>query len=328
MYSKNRRLALVLAAGAALAMPVASALAQAYPARPVRLIVPYPAGGGTDFFARTVGQKLGEGLGQTVIVENKPGAATIIGAEAAAKSTPDGYTAFVADSTTVAVNPSLYKRLPYDVDKHFMPVTLTARFAMLLVVNPTTSKANNVKEFIEEARKANGQMSYASVGAGTTHHLTMELFQERVGIKLNHVPYKGGAPAIQDVAGGQVPAMFVDLASGTPMIKAGKLKVLGVASPKRIAALPNVPTLAEQGVPNFEAWAWQGMVVPMGTPKEVVARLNSEYAKAAADPGVRSKLMDAGIEPVTSTPEQMTAYVKSETAKWAQVIKQADIKVD
>jgi tripartite-type tricarboxylate transporter receptor subunit TctC len=328
MYSKNRRLALVLAAGTALAMPVASALAQAYPTKPVRLIVPYPAGGGTDFFARTVGQKLGEGLGQTVIVENKPGAATIIGAEAAAKSTADGYTAFVADSTTVAVNPSLYKRLPYDVDKHFMPVTLTARFAMLLVVNPTTSKANNVKEFIEEARKANGQMSYASVGAGTTHHLTMELFQERVGIKLNHVPYKGGAPAIQDVAGGQVPAMFVDLASGTPMIKAGKLKVLGVASLKRIAALPNVPTLAEQGVPNFEAWAWQGMVVPTGTPKDVVARLNSEYAKAAADPGVRSKLMDAGIETVTSTPEQMTAYVKSETAKWAQVIKQADIKVD
>jgi tripartite-type tricarboxylate transporter receptor subunit TctC len=328
MHSNNRRLALILAAGAALALPAASALAQAYPAKPVRLIVPYPAGGGTDFFARTVGQKLGEGLGQTVIVDNRPGAATIIGAEAAAKSAADGYTALVADSTTVAVNPGLYKRLPYDPEKHFAPVTLTARFAMLLVVNPNASKANSVKEFIEEARKANGQMSYASVGAGTTHHLTMELFQEKAGVKLNHVPYKGAAPAIQDVAGGQVPAMFVDLASGTPMIKAGKLKVLAVASPKRIAALPNVPTLAEQGVPNFEAWAWQGLVVPAGTPKDVIARLNAEYAKAVADPAIRAKLMEAGIEPVTSTPEQMAAYVKNETTKWAQVIKQADIKVD
>jgi tripartite-type tricarboxylate transporter receptor subunit TctC len=210
MHSNIRRLALIRAAGAAFALQAGPAMAQAYPTKPVRLIVPYPAGGGTDFFARTAGQKMGEGLGQTVIVDNRPGASTIIGAEAAAKAAADGYTALVADSTTVAVNPGLYKRLPYDVEKHFAPVTLTARFAMVLVVSPTASKANNVKELIEEARKANGQMSYASVGTGTTHHLTMELFQERAGVRLNHVPYKGSAPAIQDVAGGQVPAMFVD----------------------------------------------------------------------------------------------------------------------
>lgn len=328
MHSRTRRLTLAIAASAALALPAASALAQAYPNKPVRLIVPYAAGGGTDFFARTVGGKLGEQLGQTIIVDNKPGAATIIGAEAAARSAPDGYTVLVADSTTLAVNPSLYKKLSYDPVKDFSPVTLTARFAMLLVINPNLSKATTVKEFIEEAKKEQGKMSYASVGAGTTHHLTMELFQQRTGVKLNHVPYKGAGPAIQDVVGGQVPVMFVDLAAGGPMIKAGKLRVLAVASPKRIAALPNVPTFAEQGIPQFEAWAWQGLAVPTGTPKEIVAKLNTEYAKAVADPGVRQKLVDAGVEPVTSSPEEMSSYIKSETAKWAQVIKQGDIKIE
>ena len=327
MHSKPRRLTLAFMV-AAFALSSAPSFAQGYPNKPVRVIVPYAAGGGTDFFARTVGQKLGEGLGQTVVVDNKPGAATIIGGDAAAKAAPDGYTVLLADSTTLAVNPSLYKKLPFDPAKDLAPVTLTARFAMLLVVNPTLSKATTVKELVEEAKKAGGQMNYASVGAGTTHHLTMELFLQRVGVKMNHVPYKGAGPAIQDVVGGQVPVMFVDLAAGSPMIKAGKLKVLAVASPKRIAALPDVPTFAEQGVANFEAWAWQGLAVPAGTPKDIIARLNSEYAKAIADPGVHQKLVEAGIEPVTSTPEQMAAYVKSETSKWAQVIKQADIKVE
>jgi tripartite-type tricarboxylate transporter receptor subunit TctC len=328
MRSTSRRLARALAASIALVAPLGASFAQGYPTKPVRLIVPYAAGGGTDFFARTVGQRLGEGLGQTIVIENKPGAATIIGADTAAKAPPDGYTALIADSTTLAVNPSLYKKLPFDPAKDLAPVTLTARFAMLLVVNPTLSKADNVKDVIDEAKKAQGQMSYASVGAGTTHHLSMELFLQRVGVKMNHVPYKGAGPAIQDVVGGQVPVMFVDLAAGAPMIKAGKLKVLAVASPKRIAALPDVSTFAEQGVPNFEAWAWQGLVVPTGTPKDVIARLNTEYAKAIADPNVHQKLVDAGIEPVTSTPEQMAAYLKSETAKWAQVVKQADIRVE
>ena len=330
MHSRTRRLTLTLAAGTALALPAAFAVAQvqSWPAKPIRLIVPYAAGGGTDFFARTVSGKLSEQLGQTIIVDNRPGAATIIGADAAAKSPPDGYTALVADSTTLAVNPSLYKKLPYDPVKDFSPVTLTARFAMLLVVNPTLSKATTVKEFIEEAKKEQGKMSYASVGAGTTHHLTMELFQQRAGITLNHVPYKGAGPAIQDVVGGQVPVMFVDLAAGGPMIKAGKLRVLAVASPKRIAALPNVPTFAEQGIAQFEAWAWQGLAVPAGTPKDIVTRLNAEYAKAITDAGVRQKLVDAGVEPVSSTPAEMSAYIASETAKWAQVIKVGNIKVE
>ena len=323
-----RRLLLLAAAVLLLPVAVSSAVAQAYPSKPIRMIVPYPAGGGTDFFARTVGGKLGELLGQSVVVDNKPGAATIIGAQAAATSPPDGYTVLIADSTTLAVNPTLYPKLQYDPAKDLAPVTLTARFAMLLVVNPTLSKATNVKDFLDEAKKADGKMSYASVGAGTTHHLTMEMFLQRTGIKLQHVPYKGAGPAITDVVGGQVPVMFVDLAAGGPMIKAGKLRVLGVASPKRIAALPDVPTLAEQGIANFEAWAWQGLVVPSGTPKEAIARLNADYAKAVAAPEIRQKLVEAGVEPITSTPDELTAYMKSESAKWGEVVKAANIKVD
>ncbi|VTY39046.1 Tripartite tricarboxylate transporter family receptor [Xylophilus ampelinus] len=328
MHSTYRRLCLALAGTAMMTLSITPALAQPYPAKPIRLIVPYAAGGGTDFFARTVGQKLAEGLGQPVIIDNKPGAATIIGGDAAAKASADGYTALVADSTTLAVNPSLYKKLPFDPAKDLQPVTLTARFAMLLVVNPAASKANSVKDLIDEARMAQGKMSYASVGAGTTHHLTMELFLQRAGVKMNHIPYRGAGPAIQDVAGGQVPVMFVDLAAGTPMIKAGKLKVLGVASSRRIAPLPDVPTLAEQGVSDFEAWAWQGLAVPAGTPKEIVARLNKEYAKAIADPAIHKKLVEAGVEPLATTVEEMAAYVKSETAKWAQVVRQAAINVE
>ena len=328
MSSNFRRLAALACAALLLPAVASTASAQAWPNRPIRLIVPYPAGGGTDFFARTVGGKLGELLGQQIVIENKPGAGTIIGAQAAATSAPDGYTVLLGDSTTLAVNPSLYAKLAYDPVKDFAPVTLTARFAMLLVVNPTLSKAHTVKEFLDEAKKEQGRMNYASVGPGTTHHLTMELFLEQTGIRLTHVPYKGAGPAINDVVGGQVPVMFVDLAAGSPMIKAGKLRVLGVASPKRIAALPDVPTLAEQGVANFEAWAWQGFVMPAGTPKDIIARFGADYAKAVAVPDIRQKLVDAGVEPVTSTPEEMAAYMKSETAKWSAVVRSANIKVD
>lgn len=320
--------ALALVGAAAVFASATPVFAQAYPSKPIRLIVPYPAGGGTDFFARAVGAKLSEQLGQPIIVENRAGAATIIGAEVVAKAAPDGYTALIADSTTVAVNPSLYKKLPYDPQKDFIPVTLTARFAMMLVVNPTMTKAGSVKELIDEAKKTPNGMDFASVGAGTTHHLAMEMFKQRTGITLNHIPYKGAAPAVQDLVGGRVPMMFLDLAAGGPQIKGGKIKALAVASPKRIAALPDLPTLAEAGVPDFEVWAWQALMLPAGTPKEIVARLNAEYAKAIADPALRQKLVDAGIEPVSSTSEQAAAYIKSETAKWAKVVKDGNITVE
>jgi len=317
-----------LSIAAAMLIWSAGVFAQAYPAKPIRLIVPYPPGGGTDFFARLVGAKMSEHIGQPIVVENRPGAATIIGAEAAARAAPDGYTVLLADSTTLAVNPSLYRKLPYDPQKDFLPISMTARFAMLLVVNPSLIKAASVKEFIAEAKRDPGKINFASVGAGTTHHLAMELFEQQSGISLNHIPYKGAAPAVQDLVGGQVPVMFLDLAAGAPQIRAGKIKALAVASARRISALPDVPTLAESGVPGFEAWAWQGLVVPAGTPQEVMTRLRVEYSKAVGDPALRQKLIDAGVEPLTSTPEELAAYIRSETAKWAKVVKEANIKVE
>jgi tripartite-type tricarboxylate transporter receptor subunit TctC len=318
----------IVALAASLLFSASAALAQPYPAKPIRLIVPYPPGGGTDFFARLVGARMSEHLGQPIVVENRPGAATIIGAEAAAKAPADGYTLLLADSTTLAVNPSLYRKLPYDPQKDFAPISLTARFAMLLVVNPTLDKSKTVKEFIDEAKAAPGKMNFASVGAGTTHHLAMELFMQRTGIRLNHIPYKGAAPAVQDLVGGQVPVMFLDLAAGGPQIRAGKIRALAVASPKRIAPLPEVPTVAESGVPGFEAWAWQGLVAAAGTPREALERVRADYAKAVADAGVRQKLTEAGVEPLTSSPEELASYIRSETAKWANVIKEGGIKVE
>ena len=230
-----------------------AAQAQVYPAKQLRLVVPYPAGGGTDFFARTVGAQLAVQLGQPVVVENRPGAATIIGAEAVAKSAPDGYTLLLGDTATFAVNPSLYKKLPYDPSKDLSPVTMTGRFALLLVVNPAKLKADSVKELVEMAKQASGRIDYASPGPGSPHHLAMEMFKQRTGTQFTHVPYKGAAPAIQDLLSGQVPLMFLDLAAGAPQIKAGKLKALAVASDKRIAALPDLVTVGEAGIDGFRS---------------------------------------------------------------------------
>lgn len=302
--------------------------AQAYPTKPVTLIVPYPPGGGTDFFARTVGQKMADSLGQSVVVDNRPGAATIIGAQLVAKAPADGYTVLLGDTATYAVNVSLYKKLPYDPLKDFAPVSLTGRFALLLVVNPSVIPVNSVKELIEQAKKQPGKIDYASPGPGSPHHLAMELFKQRTGIDVTHVPYKGAAPAVQDLLGGRIPVMFLDLAAGAPQIKGGKLKALAVASPRRIAALPDLATVDESGVPGFEAWAWQGLVVPAATSKEIIAKLNAAYANAINDPSVRQKIVEAGIDPLQSTPQQLTDHIKSETAKWAKVIKDGNITVE
>jgi tripartite-type tricarboxylate transporter receptor subunit TctC len=318
----------VLCAIALAATFAAPAQAQVYPAKPIRLVVPYPAGGGTDFFARVVGAQLSAQLGQPVVVENRPGAATIIGAEAVAKSAADGYTLLLGDTATFAVNPSLYKKLPYDPGKDLTAVTMTGRFALLLVVNPSKLKAGSVKELVEMAKQASGRIDYASPGPGSPHHLAMEMFKQRTGTQFVHVPYKGAAPAVQDLLAGQVPLMFLDLAAGAPQIKAGKLKALAVASDKRIAALPDLPTVAESGVPGFEAWAWQVLAVPEATPRDVVARLNAEFRRAVSVPEIRQKLVDAGIDPLQSSPEDASAYIRSETLKWAKVIGEGKITVE
>ena len=309
-----------------LAAPAAHA--QVYPAKPLRLVVPYPAGGGTDFFARTVGAQLSQQLGQQVVVENRPGAATIIGAEAVAKSAPDGYTLLLGDTATFAVNPALYRKLPYDPQKDLAPVSLTGRFALLLVVNPAAIKANSVKELVEQANKAPGRIDYASPGPGSPHHLAMEMFKQRTGAQFTHVPYKGAGPAIQDLLGGQIALMFLDLAAGAPQIKSGKLKALAVASDRRIAALPELPTVGESGIPGFEAWAWQALAVPAATPKDIVAKLNAEYRKAIGTPEIRQKMIDAGIDPLQSSPEEAAAYIRNEAAKWAKVIREGRIGVE
>ena len=327
----SRRQLMLSGAAAAVTLSFAgSAFAQpaAYPNRPIRLIVPYPPGGGTDFFARTLGAKMSELLGQPVVIENKPGAATAIGAEAVAKSAADGYTLLLGDTATYAVNPSLYRKLPYDPQRDLAPISLTGRFALLLVANPSALAAASLKDLIDAAKRAPGKIDYASPGPGSPHHLAMELFMQRAGVRLTHVPYKGAGPAVQDLLGGRVPVMFLDLATGGPHIKAGKLKALAVASPQRIAPMPDVPTIGESGFPGFVAWAWQGLSAPAATPREIVARLNAEFAKAINDPAVRPRIVEAGIEPLQSTPEEFAAYARSERVKWAAVIKEGHISVE
>jgi tripartite-type tricarboxylate transporter receptor subunit TctC len=321
------RMLKLFAAGAAVVV-MSGAAAQSYPAKPIRLIVPYPAGGATDFFARLVFPKMGEALGQSVLVENRPGAGTAIGAAELARSAPDGYTLLLGDAGTFAFNPTLYKRLSYNPVKDFAPVSLTGRFALILAVNPSAMKAASVKEFVQEAKNRPGKIDYGAPGPGSPIHLAMELFKQRAGIEMTPIPYKGGADALNDLIGGRIAALFPDIATGLPQIRGAKIKAIAVASEKRVAALPDVPTIGESGYPGFEAWAWQGFVAPAGTPREVVTRLNSTFAKVMSDPSLKQRLSESGFEPQTSSPEQFSAYMKSEIAKWEKVIRESNISLD
>jgi tripartite-type tricarboxylate transporter receptor subunit TctC len=325
----TRRHLVAAAAVLGLAVVVAQpASAQPYPSKPIRLVVPFPAGGGTDFFARTVGVKMSETLGQPIVVDNRPGGSTIIGAENVKGSPPDGYTVLLGDLGTYALNPSLFRKLPYDPANDLAPVTLTGRFVLTIAVNPSVLNVSSVRELIDAAKKEPGKVTYASPGTGSPHHLAMELFAREAGIKVTHVPYKGAAPAVQDLIGGQVAVMPLDIAAGMPHIKSGKIRVIGTATPAPVAALAGVPTIASAGLPGFEAWAWQGFAVPKGTPPDVIEKLREGYIKAIADPAVHAKLVEAGIEPLQSTPQEMASYISAETAKWAKVIKDAHITLD
>ena len=305
------------------------ATAQSYPAKPVHLIVPYPAGGGTDFFARLVGQKMSELMGQPIVVENKPGAATNLGADFVAKAPPDGYTVLLGDVATYAANASLYKKLPFDPAKDFTPVTLTARFVSVLVANPNKIDVSSVAELIERAKKEPGKIDIAHAGTGNPFHLAAVLFQQAAGIKLNEVPYRGAGPAVQGLIGGDVHVMFVDYATARSHIAVGTLKALGVAALAERPELPGVPPVANApGLAGFEAWPWQGFVVPARTPDAVIGKLHDTYVAAAADPVVRQKLADAGTEVLQSSPQEMADYMRKETAKWAQVIRTANIQLD
>ncbi len=302
-------------------------LSQTYPNKPIEWVVPYAPGGGTDTVARSLGQAMGTALGQSIVIVNKPGAATNIGAEYVARAKPDGYVLMSADTGTLAANPFIYSKLSYNAEKDFTPVGLTVRFPLILVVNPSVP-ANNLKELLTWIKSQANGVSYATPGAGSPHHLATELFRETGHLNLSHVPYRGAAPAVQDVAAGQVPMMFVDTASGYQFITAGKLRAIGVASTQRVKNFENIPTLSEQGMKNFEAYAWQGLVVPTGTPAEIVNTLNKALLAALNTTEIKARLQVLGLEAIPSSPQQMGEYTAKERAKWAPIIKSSNIKAD
>lgn len=319
---KNRML---LATLCTLSLVAASAAAQTtYPSKPIRWLVPYAAGGGSDFLARTIGQKLSTQVGQPVLVDNKPGGNTALAAAETARSPADGYTVLSADNGTMVFNPALYKTLSYNPTKDLAPVTLMGRFPMILVVG-AGSDATTAKDFIAKAKAKPGGINYASAGAGSPHHLAMELLKVEAGLFMVHVPYRGAAPALADVVGGQVPAMMVDLAAGAGFIKGGKVKALAVASATRLPQLPDVPTFAELGFKNVEAAALVGMVVPAATPPDVIAALNKQVVAAINDPTVNKRMVDFGVEPVGNTSAQFADLLRSETTRWQKLI--SDLKI-
>lgn len=324
IQSLSRRWLVACVVAMGVVSPVA--WAQSFPSRALEWVVPYPPGGGTDVVARALAQAMSDRLGQQIVVLNKPGAATNIGADYVARAKADGYTLMSADTGTLAANPFLYSKLTYNAEKDFAPVGLTVRFPLILVVHPQVP-AKNLAELRAWAQSQKS-VAYASPGSGSPHHLATELFKGLTQMDLMHVPYKGAAPALQDVAGGQVPMMFVDTAAGQSFIASGKLRAIGVASPQRLKTLETVPTLAEQGLRGFEAFAWQGLVVPTGTPADVMATLNQALRAALEAPAVKERLQALGLESTPSTPAQMADYVRSERAKWGAVIKAAGIQVD
>jgi tripartite-type tricarboxylate transporter receptor subunit TctC len=324
---KNRRKVLSYLGATSLLPLVGEARADNYPSKSIRLIVPYPPGGGSDTFARVIAPKLSNSLGQQFIVDNRPGAATILGAEFVAKAPADGYTLLLGDNSTYAVNSSLYKKLPYSPMVDFAPISLTAKFSLLLVVNPSMP-ANKLSEFVAYAKSRPKQINFASPGAGSPHHLAMELFADRAGIQMTHVPYKGGAPAAQDLLAGVIPAMVLDYATAAQHIQSGKLRAIAALSDKRLDQLKELPTIAESGYPGFEAWAWQGIVVPAKTPEEIVQRLNAELVKVAQDKDVQTRIVEIGGEFKSSSPSAMMSYMRSETDKWAKIIKEANISIE
>ncbi|MBS80475.1 MULTISPECIES: Bug family tripartite tricarboxylate transporter substrate binding protein [Variovorax] len=327
MITGKKLLQSVAAATMALAVSALAVAQTAYPAKPVRWVVGYPAGGGTDFLARTVGAQVSQQLGQPVLVDNRPGAGAIIASENVARSAGDGYTVFSADNGVLVYNPALYKKLPYDAEKDFALVGMMGRSPLIITAAPNAGIAD-AKALLAALKASPGKYSIATPGTGSPHHLAYELFQREAGVSMLHVPYKGGAPALQDLMGGQVALMMLDLPSGVSAVKAGKVVPLLAMSAERVPQLPNIPTARELGFANVEAYTWQGLVTPAATPKEVQARLGTELQKAMADAGVRQKLYDAGWEARPADATEMTRYTDAERKKWHALIKARDIKLD
>lgn len=326
MASRTAIIAAAQAAAAALMLAGGAHAQQDYPAKPIRIVVPSSPGGGTDILARQIAQKLTERWSQQVVVDNRPGAGQMIGIEMVARAAPDGYT-LVMTATPLALNTVLYKKVPYDPIRDFAPITQVAAMPNIIVVHPALP-ARNIKALIALAKAHPGQLAYASSGVATGPHLSMELFLYMAGVKMQHVPYKGTNPGMIDTMAGQVQVLMSTLLPPLPHIKTGRLRQLGVTGPNRVVSLPDVPTVAEAGVPGYEVVGWYGMAAPANTPREVIAKLQSEIAGILRSAEVRDKLAADGAEPVGSTPEQFGAFIKSEIDKWSKVVKAAGIRVE
>ena len=315
-----KALAIALAAGAPLA-----AGAQAWPAKPVRMLVPFPPGGGVDFAARIVGKHLSDRLGQQVVVENRPGANGIIALEALKGAAPDGYTIAAASNGPLVINPAMYLRLPYDPLRDFVAVGSLVSFPLLLVVHPSVP-ANSVNEIIALARARPGMLTFSSPGVGNGSHLAVELFAAMANVQLVHVPYKGTAPAATALLAGEVALTFSSIPTVLPHVRAGKLRALGVGNATRVPSLPEFPTIAESGVPGYEAFSWAGVIAPTGTPRDVVVRLNREIVQVLRQKDVADQLAKEGTIPTPDTPEEFAAYIKTELGKWGAIVQLAKIK--
>ena len=305
---------------------LAQAQTQTWPAKPIRMILAFPPGGPTDIVSRVLAQKLGEQLGQQVLVDNKPGAGGNIGAELASKAPNDGYTIFY-NTSAIVINPALYGRASYDTLKDFVPVVLTAAIPMVLVLNPAVP-AKNMKEFVDLVKSKPGQFNYSSSGSGTITHLASAMLSAQMALSTQHVPYKGSAPGLVDLAAGQTQFMTDTINTALPYIKDGRLRAIAVTSARRSQVLPDLPTFNESGLPGFDAAAWQGVVVPAGTPAEIVTRLNAEINKAMQDAGVRARLAGQGADVLGSTPAEYAAYIRAEMPRWARAIKESGAKAE
>ncbi len=319
------RIGLPLVCVLGMLVTASGAFAQTYPGRPIRVIDAYPPGGSTDVVARIIGQKFVETPGQPWVIDNRPGAQGIIGTEAVAKATPDGYTLLMFTGAHT-VHPSVYKNIPYDLLNAFAPVTQTSHTTNILVVHPSLP-VRNLKELVALAKSMPRKLNYSSAGIGSTTHMAMELLKSMALVEMMHIPYKGSAPAVMDGVAGHVALLFGPMPVVLPHVKAGKLRPLAVSTAKRSVALPEIPTVAEAGVPGYESTNSVGVLAPAGTPREIVARLNAEIVRILGLPDVRERLFAMGAEPVASTPEQFREFIRSEIAKWAKVVKDAGIVV-
>ena len=327
MQASRRLLALTLGALSTLSMMSTSAFAQAWPSKPIRIVVPFPPGGGTDIIARETSQRVAASTGWTFVIDNKPGAGGNLGVDSVAKAPADGYTLVLGQTSNLAINPSLYAKMPYDSQKDLAPIVLVAN-APLVMVTGMGTPYKTLADAAAAAKAKPGGLNFASPGNGTVAHLTSELFQKAAGVKTQHVPYKGAAQALTDVISGTVDLYMSSVPTLIGQIKQGKLRPLAVTSAKRVDDLPNVPTINESGFKGFEAVTWFGVLAPAGTPKEVIAKLNAEFNKALQSPELRKKLGDEGADPAGGTPEQFAALIKDEIPRWGKLVKESGAKVD